>query len=344
MKEDSGVYYHDSNSARYASFPMEPSIRAIEKHDPAFGFPKVDLVTCDHCLVRLFAFVRAEELTFRFGVELIGSTLFLVRKTNIPKETIDGIYGYGHSFPEAYTTWDKDVQGSSRNQRLLEYDFAGLNCIVRFGSDGYLPDKLGSASTSTVVEEIEDNLELDKIEMLRLLASVPDASGSLEVQEAGKLIPQEAVFDLKTRSKRKVETVSIETFLHNLWVNRVPNFILAFHERGKFRATDIHMVDAREQVQEWEAENAKHLKELSQVLHKLISIGQAEGRNTFEVRREGNGPLQVWTEVPGWRALPSSMRSLFVTEMPTSDSGKEGSHFHGDESDADGGANDWLKL
>ena len=319
---------------------MEPSIRSIEKNDPAFSFMDVDLVTCDHCLVRLFAFVRAEELTFRFGVELIGSTLFLVRKTNLPKETIDNIYGFGQSFPGAYTTWDKDVRGSSKNQRLLEYDFAGLNCIVRFGADGYLPEKLESSPTSTVVKEIEDDLELDKIGMLRLLAATPETSGTLEVHEAGELVPQEAVFDLKTRSMSKAKTISIQNFLHNLWVNQVPNFILAFHEKGKFRATDIHVINAREQVQEWESENAKHLKELSQVLHKLISISQTAGRNTFEIRREGNGPLQVWTETTEWSALPSSMRSLFVTEVPTSDSCKERSHFNGSEADPD----DWLKL
>lgn len=103
MDEDRGSYYRDPNSARYPSHPTEPAIRAIREINPTFNFSEIDIFGCGNTLGSLLSFARDEERTFRFGVEVIGSSLFLVRKTNKPRELIERIHGYGHTFPEAYT-------------------------------------------------------------------------------------------------------------------------------------------------------------------------------------------------------------------------------------------------
>lgn len=49
-----------------------------------------------------------------------------------------GRRGYGHTFPEANTTWEADVKGSASHQRLIRYNVAGLDMVVRFEADGYI--------------------------------------------------------------------------------------------------------------------------------------------------------------------------------------------------------------
>ncbi|EEH33412.2 hypothetical protein PAAG_04462 [Paracoccidioides lutzii Pb01] len=50
-------------------------------------------------------------------------------KERSPKELIRGVYGYGHTFPEIYTDWDKSVKGSATNQRVIRNEFGGLNFL-----------------------------------------------------------------------------------------------------------------------------------------------------------------------------------------------------------------------
>ena len=47
----------------------------------------------------LLRFVRSIDKPFRFSVEVVDSTVFFVRKENQPDELIDGVRGYGHTFP-----------------------------------------------------------------------------------------------------------------------------------------------------------------------------------------------------------------------------------------------------
>jgi hypothetical protein len=78
----------------------------------------------------------------RFLVEVVGETVFFIRRENSPREVIADIRGYGHSFPEANTTWDADVRKSETHQRIIRYQLGHINTIVRFEADGYLPEEV----------------------------------------------------------------------------------------------------------------------------------------------------------------------------------------------------------
>ena len=58
----------------------------------------------------------------------------------------------------------------------------------------------------------------------------------------------------------------------------------------------------------WETENAPILSRLGGLLHKLIGVAKLDGRHRFEVRRSGDGPLELWSEVPQWSALPPDLK------------------------------------
>lgn len=171
-------------------------------------------------------------------------------------------------------------------------------------------DRIGNSSERGFAEK--DNSETDQYQ---LLSTTANTSG-LKVECAGQVVPQQAVFDLKTRSlKSKPPGIpSGDEFLPRLWVNQTCNLVLAYHTRGRFESRDIHIVDVRDHLTRWEAENATTLSKLGVLLHRLIEVGKRAKINQFEIRRIEKRPLEVWSEVPGWSALPKDLKSLWEAD------------------------------
>lgn len=316
LQEDSGVYYRDQNSVRSPDYPTAPAVKAIFYHNPEYKPSSVDIFGCGNTLGSLLSFVRNEERTFRFGVERVGTTLFLVRKTNSPREVIEDVRGYGHSFPDANTTWDHDVAGSASHQRIIEYNFGGLHCLVRSECDGFLPNLVPGMTVPQSLpaqhidnEGVPDNLG-DALSSFGLGNQLASSSSNIIIRRAGNVIPQNLILDLKTRSTKVKDRVGtgVDDFLPRLWVNQTPNFILAFHEWGTFTPSNIHVKDITRLVSNWESNNADALHRLRDLLAKLIDTTSQEGRTQFEIRRIGTGPLEMWSEVREWSALPEDLK------------------------------------
>lgn len=99
---------------------MLPAIEAILKQNPDFDTKGIDIVGCGSTLGNLLRFARNIDKKFRMIVECVGSTVFFIRRENSPTQTIPDVRGYGHTFPEAYTTWDAAVRGSETHQRVID--------------------------------------------------------------------------------------------------------------------------------------------------------------------------------------------------------------------------------
>lgn len=255
----------------------------------------------------------------------MGNTIFLVRQT-LPGEVIENVRGYGHSFPEAYTTWPRDVKGSASHQRLVEYMFAGLRLLLRSESDGYLPNKtnphdLAGHKKARVLSDVSLEKATDT---LAVGFTVTTTSSELVVHSAGQAIPQKAIFDLKTRSNRK--DVSMEEFLPRLWVNQIPNFIIARHDSGVFREVEIK--DIKDDVRHWESANRNVLLRLHGVLSKLIELTRKDGCSRVQVYRVGTGPLKISEPVKKWTVLPRDLRAKWQ--------GKEAGEVNVANGDSDG--------
>ena len=117
--------------------------------NPDFEAGNADVVGCGSTLGNLLRFAAGADRSFHFKVEYIGKTLFLVRQEQSPTELLQGVRGYGHTFPEAYTTWDFEMRGSASHQRLIQYSFGGLKLIVRSETDGYLKGRLNTETSGT---------------------------------------------------------------------------------------------------------------------------------------------------------------------------------------------------
>lgn len=276
---------------------------------PQFQSEKIDVVGCGSTVGNLLRFARSLDVSFRFDVEFIGNSVFFVRKENHPEEIIEGIYGHGHTFPEAYTNWETDVKGSASHQRIIKYTFGELTYLIRAESDGWLPERLTSEELAAAKANADPTKAKDDVESLTQAAesiSICQKTGTtdevLNVQLGGRKIPRKAVFDIKTRTA--IRRYNMGDIIPRLWLNQTPNFIIGYHKFGLFE--DVQVQAVHEEIQEFEASNQKWLNSLSAVVHRIIEIAKSCQGQGLEVSRFGTGELLIRKLLDTeWHALPS---------------------------------------
>lgn len=299
---------------------MQPSVEAILAQNQDFPTESIDIVACGSTLGNLLRFVRGIDREYRMLVEVVGSTVFFVRRENSPTQTIPDVRGFGHSFPEAYTTWSSDVKGSESHQRLIHYTFGGMKCVVRFEADGYLPDLVPDQIGDTNTQGLDDGTNIYSDQDLTLaLGNTTIGTKSIQDKElliktAGSHVPQTAIFDLKTRSFRKKDVDILGEELPRLWLSRVPNFVLAFHRFGIFDVEEIQTRNVQEQVKKWEKEHTDSVRQLAALLKLLVAFARDVPDGRFELVHEEQGRdlqlCEVCADVN--RALPRALSDRWI--------------------------------
>ncbi|KAI9831933.1 MAG: hypothetical protein M1819_004655 [Sarea resinae] len=321
LKEDSGTYFRDPNAARYPSYPIEPAVRALLAEHEGFPTTSIDVFGCGSTIGNLLRFIQRDTKPFRFLVEMVGNTVFFVRRENSPTETIPDVRGYGHSFPEAYTTWDADVKGSEFHQRIIRYKFGGLSFLVRFESDGYQKDLVSdpepgepeqpslSQTTANIDEPIPASFDtLLAVTSLDMKPSLP--AKELTIKTGGRRIPQEAVFELKTRSAWRKDHDLLSDQIARLWVRQIPNFIVAYHKSGSFE--DIRIRNVRKEIDAWELLNQHNLRLLTALIRKIIGFAKSSDSERLEVRCVDHDVLEIREQADRYATLLPHIKAHWV--------------------------------
>jgi hypothetical protein len=309
---------------------------------PDFPTAEMDIVACGSTIGNLLRFVRGQDKPFRFDVQTIGNTVFFIRKENDPRETIPDVRGYGHSFPEENTTWENDVKGSDTHQRIVQYNFGGFTCLIRFEVDGYIKDKLteADARVSKTDSVVDDDLlsAFGKATVTQLTPQLPKTDG-VKVERSGSEVPQHAIFDLKTRSGKYKKEIDMSDIYPQLWIKQIPNFIVAYHDgAGLFR--DVRLQDVRKDVEIWENENIEAIQRLAVLLEKIVAFAR-DDKGLLEVYSPRQDCLELRKQHgEGAHALPRELRDEWsrgsAGDLYLSDS-DEGGLALGDEYDSDNG-------
>jgi hypothetical protein len=199
----------------------------------------------------------------------------------------------GHAFPDRYTRWQKGVEGSASHQRIISYQFAGLELLVRFEADGYLEEELRQEEgvDQGATKEREDDTAKERGDDTAE-KTIPEID-NIHIRAAGQLIPQHAIFELKTRSVNKKSSDQISDHLPRMWTAQIPFCILAFHESGLFKSEDITIQDVREKVAAWQEDNQKLLHQFSVLLKKLVSLARDPEIGKYEVCLQQPGILEI---------------------------------------------------
>ena len=297
-------------------------MQALLAEQPDYPTTDVDIVACGSTLGNLLGFVRGNDKTFRFLLEAVGDTVFFVRMEKSPKETIPGVRGYGHSFPEAYTTWEDDVKGSESHQRVIQYRFGDLSLLVRFESDGYLrgqrafadkePPSEATVSAARPPAAVDPDVLSGLLHSTTVTHRLPSSHNALEINNGEKTnIPQDSLFDLKTRSAKKKDVDTLAEELQRLWVSQTPNFILAYHESGRF--TDVRVMNVREKILQWERDNQEILRRLAALMQKLVEVARNRCGETIELRRTEVESLELWDHASqGSLVLPQNIEARWL--------------------------------
>ena len=275
---------------------MEPAVRAVLWADSDICTTSVDLVACSSTLGNLLRFVRGDDKPFKLLLEAVGSTVFFERKEKSPREAIPDVRGFGHTFPEAYTSWDPDAKGSVSHQRILRYTFAGFHCIVRSGVDGYLRGNHSMPSNERIPPVARasatayDDLDFT-LAPSRLVTPPLDAENTLAVVAGGALVPQSSLLEMKTRSFRKKNQDTVTEELSRLWLTQISNFVLAYHEAGLFN--DVRQIDVSQRVKQWEVDHQDILRKFSVLLHEIVVLARTTNADRLELRWREPGILEV---------------------------------------------------
>lgn len=306
LKPDSEDVFRDINAARYASYPLEPAFRSLQAMQPHYNLQTVDLVGCGSTIGNLLRFAGSKSKPFRFDVDVVGDAVLFIRKETSPTELIPDLNGYGHTFPEAYTTWDSEVQSSCSHQRIIQYDFGGLKCLVRTETDGYV--KADDAKAPSSLAKSANQLSLnDALGTMAVSSSEVAPDQELQLKTQGMRIRQDQIFDIKTRASYK--PFDMNEILPRLWVNQTSKFLIAYHRSGLFDKPEVK--DVRQEVLQWENDNAALLARFHAVVKRIVDVVRDSDQQQCEVSCDGQGPLVVTKQIgEGRRALPSDLLDL----------------------------------
>jgi hypothetical protein len=289
---------------------MESTVLAALTADPHLP-ADLDVVACYSSFGNLLRFLLGEDKSFRILVQAVGYTVFFVRRENSPTERIENIRGNGHTFPEAYTTWDREVKGSASSHRILKYSFGGLRMLVRAEIDAYVPDLedvgkvLGTghsrASEGRIPTAAPTTVDIGDLE--ELLSSLghttavptlpPTAKIDVTRQTTLDQVPQSQLLEIKTRGqwkRDKEDTVMGE--MPKLWLAQIPNVVVAYHKSGRYEA-DIPVQNVKPRVEQWERLAKRELSCLAAMLHKVVGIVRAREDKKLELCRSGIGKLEI---------------------------------------------------
>jgi hypothetical protein len=274
---------------------------------PHYDLQAVDIVGCGSTIGNLLRCAGSELKTFRFDVDVIGDTVLFVRKERSPKELITNLQGYGHTFPEAYTTWDSEVRNSCSHQRIIQYEFGGLKFLVRTETDGYVKEANGKAPSS--IADSTSQLSLDDA-LGRMAVSSTEVSQDQKLQwkAQGMRVRQDQIFDIKTRASYK--PFDMNEILPRLWVNQTSKFLIAYHQSGLFDKPKVK--DVRQEVIEWENDNSALLARFHALVKRIVDVVRDSDQQQCEVSWDGQGTLCVTKQIGEVRrALPSDLLHLW---------------------------------
>lgn len=279
---------------------------------PTVRFDDTDVLTDRNILRKFFDFCKGiVQDSFRVNLHLVNDTLIIERCMRSPTkcEPHSGGSTFGISFEKAATQLPRGLEDSSSHHRVIQYDFGGLKCAVRYEVDASYdyPESVAEAG------EQPSELAAHEEEMESLTA----ASFSMTLTETGTIhrgagTDQASVAWLRIikghRSKPR------PSWLPWLWLGRLRYLVIGHHDNGTFDRLHVH--DMREQLGDWERNdvNQQALKKMVLLLSRLRGILRANKTKTCLVIYEKSVKppvFQIRASDSGKEPLPASVVRRF---------------------------------
>lgn len=278
LAPDSGRVFIDQNAYRNPSYPLEPLIRAVTTSKSDFDFSSIDIITDRNNLRKLLRAVTGDfgnnDRNFTITVECVGTTVLLTRREERSSEVIPPgqFRGFGHSFEKAYTKWPKGMELSTGHHRVIQYDFGGLRCLVRFEVD--VCHGTGASGVGTETTPDADSV-LGMLGRVSLGNDGKSGHTGVACISRGRLVPQDVIGEIKTRAIRR--PLDMADVWPQLWFSHTQRLVVGYHQAGRFSPSDIEVTMAGRELEDWERRNKKDLQKLVVVLKNIIAEAKRHG-------------------------------------------------------------------
>jgi hypothetical protein len=228
LKPDTGRYYIDQHVAKVPQFQFEPLFQALTVMNPDKRFDDVDVIIARGSMTTLITYVKDVSCQpFALTLHVVGNTLIVGRRLR------SGMAGstngsYGRNFEATWTTQvEPDLQDAEGHHHTIQYDFGGLNVVVRAETDAYMPDDQPS---SDEIKETLANAASHPEPHFATTTIRNDGSDSTVVLLAGKAIPHDRTMELKSNNQSKP--------LDQIWVGRTSRWSLGSSKDGVFASIE----------------------------------------------------------------------------------------------------------
>lgn len=186
LTSDQGECLRDENGVRFQDHYMLPAVKSIFVINESFDRSAIDIMGCASSIANLLRFAPSVEATFRFVVEVIGNTLFLIQMrrcrasedTDIPSST------------RSLLTRTKYVRPSHINVSS-NIKLRGLNCFVHLSVMAMTPPQARARITSQSTKQTCQS-SLHRA-----------AQWTLPIGFAGVLVAQESIIDVNTGARNR---------------------------------------------------------------------------------------------------------------------------------------------
>lgn len=294
--------------------------------NPNVRFDEIDVLANRNSLSNLLEFCRGRaKRSFRVNLHLVNNTLIIERCGPSTTEFLYGQWGFGRNFEKAATRFPPGLEGSSGHHRVLQYNFGGLKCAVRFEVDASYHDPEIAGES----EENPPGFEADGEKMASLVATFSSMAvnktdagptdRSADTIRRGAGTAQTSVAELKSRTDHPLQPLHFRLkpspeWLPQLWFGRTRYLVHGLHEHGIF--SQVHVHDMKEQLQVWEKRefNQQALQKMAVLLSQLRNIVRTTKDKTCVVLCEQfvKPPvLRIHASTSGKGPLPAPVMEKF---------------------------------
>lgn len=228
LKQDEGRYYIDQHVAKVPHSQFEPLLQALSVMKPSKRFDDVDVIIARGSMTTLITFLEDVSCQpFALTLHVIGNTLIVGRRLRSGQAgSTNG--SHGRNFEAGWTTQaEPNLQDAEGHHHAIQYEFGGLNIVIRVEIDAYMPDS--PLSKDEIKKILAKSASLAEPEVATTTIR-HDSSGVTRVLLAGRLIPRDKAMELKSNNQSKP--------LDQIWVGRASGWSLGLNKDGVFSSTE----------------------------------------------------------------------------------------------------------
>ncbi|KAH7360690.1 hypothetical protein BKA65DRAFT_591699 [Rhexocercosporidium sp. MPI-PUGE-AT-0058] len=249
---------------------LDPLFASLLHHHSSFSMSPIQLVTDRNSLRNILAFASAGSGKWRIDVDMINDTMFFSQWDEFMLMMINGNQdsGFGHAFEDCVTTKEPEVEDSMHHERVVRYELGGLKCLVRFEADAYLSgiedgdDEGGGASLAT------PPIDLPAPKPSRPVLRPPYKL--VHVISRGHSIDPDLIAEIKSCATRMF---NINKTIPQLWFSQTRHLCVGYHKDGLV-TRQLVMRDMKEELEKWEAENQRQLRNMVRVIGEIREIAK----------------------------------------------------------------------